>query len=366
VTVRKTTRTPLLVELLLAVLVTGATAQESGPQVTITTSAPAADTTSSEPSAVMTQEAAPGLPSTSRIARPAGEAALFHVRFNPPQALPMTVHESDSEELKVVMPSGELRSKLTTSTVSSRVAYEKTPSGWRRTEVVDIARRSFEGLELDDPIIAAAIGVQLVMNLDSKGVFNGLADGPKYRDDLLARLANTTAKEEATRLLTMDHLEAQARAGWEKKVGRFLKEPLQIGVPKFEQVIEELPDVGSLDYFRCYLATGIETGADGRPRVAVEILSFGVTLIDGVIEGVPEELTDEFAAWAEGRELHFSDEKLSVGGEGDLLLELSGVGTTDYSLTESFSIEPAAIKTLEGTIEANQVYLGRTTELSCR
>jgi len=208
---------------------------------------------------------------------------------------------------------------------------------------------------------AALTGLKLVSLLDPAGRFVDLANGADYRTDLLARLQAAPVRDRAAASITPESLTTQCRQGWQKKVGRFLSIPFQIGVPVFEAVSLLIPDVGTVSYFLCHLPTEVKI-VDGQAELALEVRAFSVSLKDGFLEGVPDELATDFARWAEGRELTYSAENLQMSGEGDIVLTLSGVGTKNYWLAEAFTLAPARVTTpLEGPVEATQVRFKRVS-----
>jgi hypothetical protein len=98
--------------------------------------------------------------------------------------------------------------------------------------------------------------------------------------------------------------------------------------------------------------------------VRVDLVSFAACLKEGELEGVPEELEDDFMQWAEGRDVTWSPPELTVYGAGEVLLELSGAGTVRYRNEEGFHLTPARImRPVGGPLDAEELDMKRIQTL---
>lgn len=314
------------------------------------------------------EEAVPGTPApTAPTEKPRGEASTFRLRLLP-AAAPRRVTESVSEGIKLVLPpdaegNSETRSRLSTTTITSQMTFERAPEGgWRQVEVVQQYRRFEEGLAVPDPLENALKGSRLVSRLDDAGGFQGVEQPQVFIASLLSRVPEADRPGIAA-ALTPDGVAKEAKDGFDRKIGRFLSVPLRIGHPSFILEEEELADVGRLPYFLCAIPSAIET-VNGKPCVRVDLVAFSATLKDGELSGVPESLEAEFMEWTEGKDVKFSPPELVVYGGGEVLLELSGAGTVSYRNEENFTLAPARVnRPIGGPIDADELTMKRIVEM---
>ncbi|MBI4858884.1 MAG: hypothetical protein HY815_01215 [Candidatus Riflebacteria bacterium] len=277
----------------------------------------------------------------------------------PPNAV-RQFSESEGDSLRIILPRAdaepEVRSRMTTTTVSGRMAFEQQPDGWRRIEVLDSIKNCVEGWEYKDPVQTNLMGLKVFAKIDPAGLFKGLENAPGHLAEFQRRLGDRGAN------LTVEGLEGDVRDGWQRKVSRFLGQSYTMDVPTFFNVEDNLPGVGPLVYFVCVLPTDL-VSRGGKTAIRLELMPFAASLKEGLIEGVPELLAEDFARWSEGRSLSMSPEELWVGGEGEVVLELDGMGTVTYRMDETFAMAPAWIKVPDRPpIEATEVEYKRVAE----
>jgi hypothetical protein len=307
------------------------------------------------------QEASPDAAAES----PSPQAPPISLPFSPPVGVPTRFTETTSEELRVQLPTDtgepQARSHLTTTVVEGQVSYEKAANGYRRIEVVDSVRRYTEGLLLSDPLAAAMSGLKMTIQLDSAGRFLGVEDAAGYVEQLKARLQKSEPGSAKHPSLTPAAIEAEARKGWLAKFGRYAGTPLHPGVTRYDPVSEEVPDLGKVNYFVASLADAVTPGSK---QLKIELSSFAVSLSEGVMDGVPDELGDEFIRWTDETHPPFSAENVRVAGEGEIVMDQNGAGPLSYRLEEDLVVSPAKVKTpLEGEIEASEVTFRRVTHM---
>lgn len=306
-------------------------------------------------------------PTTSPTEKARGEASTFRLRFLPPAA-PRRVIESVSEQIKLVLPpdaegNSETRSRLSTTTITSQMTFERVPEGgWRQVEVVQQYRRFEEGIAVPDPLESALKGARLVSRLDDTGGFKGVEQPESFIASLLSRVPEAD-RPAVGAALTPGGVAQEAKDGFDRKIGRYLTVPLRIGHPSFLLEEEELADVGRLPYFLCAIPSAIEP-VNGKPCVRVDLVAFSATLKEGELAGVPESLEAEFMEWTEGREVKFSPPELVVHGGGEVLLELSGAGTVSYRNEENFTLAPARVnRPVGGPVDADELTMKRVVEM---
>jgi hypothetical protein len=307
-------------------------------------------------------------PEVSVGERPRGEASTFRVKFLPAPGSSRRITESMSERIKLVLPpdaegNSEERSRLSTTSITSLVTFERPATGgWRQSEVVQVYRRFEEGVAVPDPMENALKGARLVSLLEDTGAFRGVEAPEQFIGALLQRIPEPD-RPAVSAALTPDGVAREAKDGFDRKIGRYLAVPLRIGHPSFILEEEELADVGKLPYFLCAIPSAVEQ-VGGKPCVRVDLIAFSATLKDGELEGVPESLEPEFMEWTEGKDVRFSPPELSVYGGGEVVLELSGTGTVSYRNEENFTLSPARVnRPLGGPIEADELSVRRVVEL---
>lgn len=298
-----------------------------------------------------------------------GPAATFRLKFEPTAGLSRKLTESNSEQMKLVLPppvensSPEERSRLTTTTIISTVTFNPSPEGgWRQTESVHTFQRHEEGIAVPDPLVKVLSGANLTTRLDANGLYQGVEDAPAFLASLLQRAPEQDRAMLST-ALSPEVIDHESRQGWQRKLGRYLSIPLRIGHPSFLVEFGELGEVGRMPYILCAIPSTIEQ-VNGKNCVRVDLVSFSASLKDGVMSGVPDEVESEFMAWVEGKDIPFSPPELSVSGAGEVLLELSGIATVKYHNEETFHVAPARIfRPMGPPIEAEELTVKRVNKM---
>ena len=298
-----------------------------------------------------------------------GQAATFHLKFEPTPGQTRRLTESNSEQMKLILPPdveggpSQERARLTTTTIVSNVSFEPNPAGgWKQAEAVQSFRRFEEGIAVPDPLVKLLSGARLVTRLDANGVYEGVEDPAGFLAGLMQR-APEAERPMLSSALSPDVIDHESRQGWQRKIGRYLQLPLRIGHPSFLVENGELGELGHMPYILCAIPSAIEP-IGGKNCIRVDLVSFSANLKDGVMTGVPDEVESEFMAWVEGKDIAFSPNELSVYGAGEVLLELNGTGTIRYKNEETFHVAPARIsRPVGGPIDAEEITITRVNTM---